>query len=196
LPNFQIMELWRDPFVASALLAALAAPALAAEERQVQVERRGELFHVTASASIAAPIEVAWQVLTDYARLPLFVPGIIRSDVLLRAGNRALVEQVGEARFLVFSFPIEIRLEVHERPRESVDSRAISGNMRSMWGRYELQEDAARGGVRLRYFGALEPDFALPPLIGVAALRGTIQDQFEAMVREIERRGASAPPGK
>lgn len=190
------MHPWREPIVACALLAALAAPALGAEEFQVQVARRGELFQVHASARIAAPLEIAWQVLTDYGRLPQFVPGIIRSDVLIRSGNRVLVEQVGEARFLMFSFPIEIRMEVQERPRETVDSRAVSGNMRSMWGRYELQEDATGTGVTLRYFGALEPDFALPPLIGVAALRGTIQDQFEAMVREIERRGASAPPGR
>ena len=190
------MHPWRDPIVASALLAALSAPALGAEEFQVQVERRGEIFHVNASAGIAAPLEIAWQVLTDYERLPQFVPGITRSHVLIRSGNRVLVEQVGEARFLMFSFPIEIRLEVVERPRETVESRAVSGNMRSMWGRYELQEDAARAGVSLRYIGALEPDFALPPLIGAVALRGTIQEQFEAMVREIERRGASAPPGR
>ncbi len=190
------MDPWRDPFVATALLAVLAAPALAAENIRVQVERHGEVFHVNASASVSAPVEVAWQVLTDYERLPQFVPGIIKSDVLMRSGDRALVDQEGEARFLVFTFPIRIRLEVHERPRETVDSRAVSGNMRSMWGRYELHVDAAQGGVRLRYLGALEPAFAMPPLIGVAALRGTIEDQFEAMVREIERRGASAPRGQ
>lgn len=190
------MHSWRDAIVAAALLAGLAAPALGAEELQVQVERRGELFHVNASARIAASLEIAWQVLTDYERLPRFVPGILRSKVLIRSGNRVLIEQEGEARFLMFSFPIEIRIEVEERPRETVNSRAVSGNMRSMWGRYELQRDAARSGVTLRYFGALEPDFALPPLIGMAALRATIEDQFEAMVREIERRGAAAPPAR
>jgi len=47
--------------------------------------------------------------------------------------------------------------------------------------------------VLLRYFGEIEPDFKLPPLIGVAALRSTVTEQFTAMVAEIERRAAGAP---
>lgn len=79
------------------------------------------------------------------------------------------------------------------RPREWVVSRAVSGNLRSMWGRYEIHPHAARGRLVLRYAGALEPDFALPPIVGTAALRGTLEDQFEAMVREIERRAGARP---
>ena len=55
-----------------------------------------------------------------------------------------------------------------------------------MTGRYELS-DEGRQRVLLRYSGLIEPDFRLPPLLGVAALRSTVEEQFTAMVAEIER---------
>jgi hypothetical protein len=64
--------------------------------------------------------------------------------------------------------------------------------VRRMTGRYEIQPDAEHGAVLLRYAGQIEPDFALPPLIGVAALRSTVTEQFTAMVAEIERRAGEA----
>jgi hypothetical protein len=66
-----------------------------------------------------------------------------------------------------------------------------------MTGRYELHPAASaqRNGILLRYEGEIEPDFYLPPIIGVAALRGMVEEQFAAMVAEIERR-AAAKTGK
>ena len=146
-----------------------------------------------ANAVLFAPVMVAWQVLTDYERLPVFIPGIAKSSVRMRDGNRVLVEQAGAARFLIFSFPIEVRLEVVESPPHAVSSRALGGNLRRMDGRYELAPDAVRGAVALRYSGEIEPEFSLPPLVGLAVLRHMVEEQFTAMVAEIERRAAAAP---
>jgi ribosome-associated toxin RatA of RatAB toxin-antitoxin module len=180
--------------VAVALIAATGAtPGSAAEELLVEAQRRGDRIEVRASALVAAPPAVVWAVLTDYERLPRFIPGIAKSAVRQRNGNRVLVEQSGEARFLLFSFPIEVTLEVTESHANWISSRAVAGNLRMMIGRYDLQTEAARGGVLLRYYGLIEPDFDLPPLVGTAALRGTVEEQFTAMVAEIERRaGAGA----
>ena len=174
------------------LLAVQAAPGRAAEDLSVEAERRGERVDVRARALLAAPAALVWEVLTDYEHLPRFIPGLAKSVVRSRDGDRLLVEQSGEARFLIFSFPIEVRLEVTERPPQSISSRAVAGNVRRMTGRYEIQPDADHGTVLLRYFGEIEPDFKLPPLIGVAALRSTVTEQFTAMVAEIERRAGEA----
>ena len=179
------------------LAAALAVPAWtagAADELVVEAERRGERIEVRARAVVAARASLAWQVLTDYEGLPGFIPGILRSSVRLHEGNRLQVEQSGEARFLIFSFPIEVRLEVTESRPDWISSRAVGGNLRRMNGRYELQPDDLRGTVALRYHGEIEPDFPLPPVVGLVALRFMVEEQFTAMVAEIERRAASRDP--
>src|SRR5689334_19263915 len=99
---------------------------------------------------MAASAAVAWQVLTDYEGLARFIPGISKSSVREKNGNRVLVDQAGEARFLVFSFPIEVRLEVVEGPPDWVTSRAIAGNLKRMSGRYDVSADASRGLCSVR----------------------------------------------
>jgi carbon monoxide dehydrogenase subunit G len=169
-----------------ALLAFTAGQSGAADDLAVQVERKGRSFAVQAGATVAAPLSLVWEVLTDYDNLARFIPGIAESVVQQRATNRLLLEQRGEARFLVFSYPIQVRLEVLESPRERIVSRAVAGNLKRMSGRYDLQ--AENGGIRLRYTGELEPDFKLPPIIGTLAVRNMVEEQFAAMVAEIERR--------
>jgi ribosome-associated toxin RatA of RatAB toxin-antitoxin module len=180
---------WSLPSIACALLLA-ANGALAAEELAVEAERRNDGVEVRARAFIAAPVDLVWRVLTDYERLPAFVPGISRSVVLARQGSSLRLEQSGEARFLVFSFPMQVELDVLESPPHWVVSRAVGGNVRQMSGRYDLKADPGRGGVMLIYTGLIEPDFDLPPLVGTAALRHMAEEQFRAMVAEIERRAA------
>jgi len=190
---------WRTSSAAVALLAAAyAAPGTAADDVSIEAERRGDSVEIHARARIAAPPALVWEVLTDYERLPNFIPGIAKSVVRQRQGNKLMLEQTGEARFLLFSFPIDVRYEVIESPPDWVSSRAVSGNLRRMNGRYDLQPGAVsasardtRGMMLLRYEGAIEPNFELPPLIGLVALRSMVERQFTAMVAEIERRAAA-----
>jgi carbon monoxide dehydrogenase subunit G len=176
------------PKLLAAILAWQVLVAGAADDLSVDVERNGRSFSVRAEATLAVPVSTAWEVLTDYDHLASFIPGMSSSAVRLRAGSRVLVEQKGEARFLVFSYPIDVRLEVLESPRDSITSRGVGGNLRRMNGRYDLQ--SASGGLRLRYTGEFEPDFKLPPIVGSLAVRSMVEEQFAAMVAEIERRAA------
>lgn len=176
------------PNLFAALLTLQAAVALGADDLWVDIDRNGSTFAVRAEATVAAPTATVWQVLTDYDNLSRFIPGLSRSAVQARDGNRVVVEQKGEARFLVFSYPIEVRLEILESPTDAIVSRAIEGNLKRMQGRYELRKSA--GGIQLRYRGELEPDFGLPPIIGTLAVRAMVEEQFGAMVAEIERRAA------
>jgi hypothetical protein len=173
------------------VVALLSPPCGAAEDVVFDVERSGARIDVRARGVVAAPVAVVWQTLTDYEGLPGFIPGLSSSVVASRQGNRLIVDQTGEARFLVFTLPIEVRLEVTQSPPDWVATRAVRGNLRRMTGQYDIYPDPGRGTVLIRYYGDIEPDFELAPLVGLAALRSTVEAQFSAMLEEIERRATT-----
>ena len=174
---------------------AFATVAVAAQNLDVETTRSGDLIEVRARATINAPLAVVWSTLTDYERLPEFIPGLTKSRVISRVGATSTIEQSGEARFLFLSIPIEITLESTERP-PNIEVRRIAGTVRYLRGRYETEvvgTDPAR--VQLRWIGAITPKADLPPLIGEALMRLSIEQQFAGMVTEIERREALRQQG-
>jgi hypothetical protein len=171
--------------IASLCLAWQTAVIAADAPDSVRAWRDDDAVIVQAQAELAAPLPTAWRVLTDYGHYAEFIPDLKSSRVLARAGNTAIVEQKGVAGFFFYHFPLEVTFSVTEVPGNSVSSRAISGTFREMIGSYVLTE--INSGVRLVYTGRLVPAFRLPPLIGVAAVRGAVERQFMALAREIRR---------
>jgi hypothetical protein len=162
-------------------------------------------YRIEASADLVASEAVAWETLTDYERLPQFVPGI-RSVRILEAHEdggmqHLLIEQAGELRFLFFSRRVAVLLDVRQQPRTRVEARALPGptgpgtdgsRLNHFEGIYTLAPIA--GGVRLNYRAQFAPEFALPPILGALAVRRTMQAQFEAMLAEIDRRRLAFTP--
>jgi carbon monoxide dehydrogenase subunit G len=168
---------------------ALAACALApaqAQEFESEAQRQGEFITVQASVDLPVDRRTVWGVVTDYDRLAEFIPDMEYSRVVSRNPPGVVVRQKGEFGILFFSRVVEIELAVVESPPHAVVSRLISGNLRDLSGRYDLEE---RGeGTRLVYRGRLLPEYDLPPLIGLAMVRHSLNRHFGAMVREILRR--------
>ena len=183
-------------FVCTIVSLALAMPVAAQPDRNdvdVQAERNGGLVDVQARALLQAPMDVVWRTLTDYERLPEFIPGLENSRIITRNGAQVLVAQTGSARFLFLTVPIAVMLESTERPPHVVEVRRVSGSIRHLHGRYEARPQAD-GRVLLRWIGSISPDADLPPLIETALVRLSIRDQFVGMVQEIERRAGTRAP--
>ena len=108
----------------------------------------------------------------------------------MRSGNTAIVEQRGRLGFLLSDFPLEVRLAVTENPFERLSSYAVSGNVKEMTGTYELIPEGLT--LRFVYSGRIVPAFGLPPLIGLAVVRHAVEQQFTALVKEIQRCDASS----
>ena len=200
---------------AAALLLALAAAAAYANPPvpsaiHVEVERDGDRFRVTARADMAADARTAWDTLTDYERLPDFVPGVTRTRILARearaGGERVAVEYAGTFKLLFFALPTHVWLDVQHVPFTDVLARsapapasrrdAPAPTLRSFDGRYTLAVvgGGGRGAPRVRFDYSAQFELAepLPPVIGALfgtmAVRQTLREQFGAMVAEIERR--------
>jgi len=176
------------------LVLPLAAPQARAEEISVETQRREGALEVVCRALIEAPAELVWQTLTDYNRLAEFIPGMTKSRVLSRSGAVAVVEQLGAARFLFISIPIEVTIASTERPPHLIEAKMLKGNLKRLEGAYRI-EPLADGRVRLGWSGLIEAESA-PPLIGDLLMRSAIEDQFRGMVQEIERREALRRAGE
>lgn len=176
------------------LLLAWTAAAGAAEGVSVETTRRGAAVEVHAYARVEAVHATVWGTVTDYERLAQFVPGMRSSRVVAQRNGDLVVEQRGETRFLVFTYPVNVTLLATARPPGAVDVHLLSGSLKRLDGTYRM-EPAGAGWVALRWTGLIEPD-ALPPLLGELLMRAAIEAQFTGMVREIERRAALArrPP--
>jgi len=180
-----------------ALLAFLPAAAWTADDLTVEAFRRGAAVEVVARATLVAPHELVWRTLTDYDQLASFIPGLRVSRVLERRGREAVVEQVGEAKFLFFRFPIDVTVVTVEQPPDAIAVRLLKGNLRQLEGGYRIERGAHPGTLVLHWRGLIQPETTLPPLFGEVIMRARIEDQFAGMVREIERRrdarGAGSP---
>ncbi len=172
-----------------ALLALFTGGSNAAGDLSVKTEKRGDEVHVQARATLAVPLAVIWQTLTDYNRLSEFISGISRSRLIEYRGNAAIVEQFGEAGFLFFKMPIDVTVESLELPPHVIEVRLLKGNLKKLEGRYEIEEGATPADpIILSWRGTIEPEKPLPPLVGELILRNNVTRQFRDMVNEIERR--------
>lgn len=88
------------------------APAL--EVPVVTVTEVAGLFSVSASFAVPESPQSVIAVLTDYERIPRFMPDMQISKVLERTPNGAVVEQQAISRYMLFSKTVHLVLEVHE----------------------------------------------------------------------------------
>jgi len=157
---------------------------------QIRTTRDGDFVVVSASAMMKVDPHVAWAVLSDYDHLARFIPDMKSSRVVSREGNLVRVEQKGNVGFFFYREPVNMLLEVREEPPTRISARGIEGNIKGLETCYELHTSDA--GTKLVYAGRFEPDFAIPPLIGMPLVNRLIERRFRAMIEEIQRRDALA----
>lgn len=161
------------------------APALAQfAPAEVQVERQDDLFAVRASFSVRADPVSVWRVLTDYEKMPAFVPDLLSTRIVQREGNRLQLQQVGRTRWLFFRREIGLTVNVLETPMAAIAVNLVAGDLRHyecLW-EFDLAE---QGGTRIRYSGKLAPQFSVPEWIGNAMLRADIERMLGAVQRRL-----------
>jgi ribosome-associated toxin RatA of RatAB toxin-antitoxin module len=176
--------------IISAVVLVLALEARGAQDVSVDAQLQGNAMAISAHATIRAPLSVIWHTLTDYDHLAEFIPGMRMSRVLQRRGGTVVVEQVGDARFFIFHYPIDVVVQSDEHYPATIAVHVLSGNLRQLAGGYRIETVAGmRDQFVLRWQGIIEPDIPLPLFITAPGLRDTVTDQFVGMVKEIERRG-------
>jgi ribosome-associated toxin RatA of RatAB toxin-antitoxin module len=166
------------------------APVLAARTRvTVDVRRDGDTFRIDATLFAPVPIDLAWEVLTDFEHMEQFVPNVQDSRIIARQGQRLTIAQRGVARFGPLTFPFESERIVELSQRSEIHSSQSTGNMRRL--ESVTRFATAEGGTQLSYRVEVEPGAWFPAALTERFLVHEIEEQFDAIVEEMIRRQRS-----
>lgn len=160
----------------------LAVPA----EPRVDVAEAGGLYHVTAAFAVSETAESVMAVLTDFERIPKFMPDMDVSRVIERNPEGLVVEQQATSRFMLFSKRVHLVLEV----RESGDSLRFRDRCGQSFSTYEgswliSQHDSL---TVVDYELKARPTFDVPAFVLKRLLRRDSVDLIDRIRAEISQR--------
>jgi hypothetical protein len=181
----------RRLFVLVSIAAAgwLAAPLGASDDepgrQAVTVEEAAGVYSVRARFQVPQPPAVALAVLTDYARIPQFMPDVRTSVVLERSAGRAVVEQEGVSRLMMFSKRVHLVLEI----TEGADTLRFRDRCGRSFTSYEgaWRMSARAGGTDIFYELTARPSFSVPEAILKRLLRRDSGRMIESLRQEMAR---------
>ena len=188
----------RRPFVlvaAAILLASTQVPCAATmEDRplQLSVSEDGGAYTVSARFDVGGTADSAMAVLTDYERIPQFMPGVKTSIVRERNRDRVLVEQDALSKFLLFSKRVHLLLEVRQEGRR-IRFRDIAGASFTRYeGGWQVTDD--HGTTVVSYELTAAPAFAVPAPVLRRLLKRDSAEMVTQLRREIARRARYTAP--
>ncbi len=155
----------------------------------VTVAARDGLYHVTATFRVSQPASVAFAVLTDYERIPRFMPDVRKSQILERREHTTIVEQEAVARVMLFSRRVHLVLEIEEAPNAIRFRDRCGQSFEHYDGVWTLSE--AAGQVDISYTLAAKPTFDVPEFLLTRLLKRDAQTMIDRLRSEIARRAVA-----
>ena len=167
---------------------------MAAAPPAVNFQQQGT--HLLVSGELTVPVSpvTAWAVLTDYERVPEFVPGMRVSRVLEQSGNTRVVEQQGEMQANNMRMLFMGTLRITEEPTSRLSVQFLSGTFRNMQGQWTLQ--GKRAPVTLVYQLDFDAGTPYPSPVMVGMLQQQVVHWVSSLAAEMERRPPPKPEPK
>ena len=133
---------------------------LTASDSEVAVHEKNGVYEVRAAFSVTRPASVVAAVLTDYLRIPDYMPEVRSSQILAREDGHAVVAQEAVARFMMFSKRMHLVLEV----KEGSSTIEFHDRCGQSFERYEGAWSMAErdGQTRVAYRLTAKPSFDVP----------------------------------
>ena len=156
---------------------------------QVSVREDRGVYTVAARFEISQSAARALAVLSDYERIPQFMPEIKTSVVLSRTAGRILVEQEAISRFMMFSKKVHLLLEVtqDESSLRFVDRCGKSfTTYQGAW-----RATTSGGRTKITYELTAKPAFDVPEFILKRLLKRDSVQMIDRLQREIAARAGA-----
>jgi len=180
--RFAMLGLALFTMLAGALAAALAA----ASDDPSTVREKNGTYDVRATFVVSRPASVVTAVLTDYVRIPHYMPEVQTSQLIERRDDRALVEQEAVARFLMFSKRIHLILDVQEAPQTIAFTDRCGQSFERYEGSWSIAE--VNGKTTVSYRLTAKPRFDVPGWLLSRLLKRDAGVMIERLRAEIAAR--------
>jgi ribosome-associated toxin RatA of RatAB toxin-antitoxin module len=161
----------------------VAVPSASVADDQVAVKERGGTYDVRATFTVSRPISIVMAVLTDYVKIPHYMPEVRTSQLLERQDDRAVVEQEAVAKFLMFSKRIHLVLEVQETPQTIAFHDQCGQSFERYEGSWSMADD--HGVTRISYRLTATPRFDVPNWLLSRLLKRDAVEMIERLRAEI-----------
>jgi len=176
-------------FLLAAAAVAMAASLVIAESGnglRVDVTEANGVYIVSAAFAVNEPPDAVMAVLTDYARIPSYMPDVEISRVLERTPSGVLVEQQAVSKFMMFSKRVHLVLDVREGPGQ-VKFRDRCGKSFSAYeGSWTVSEHDSVTVVDYRL--SARPSFDVPAFMLKRLLKRDASDLIDRITAEIAAR--------
>ncbi len=161
-------------------------PAAAADPPSINFQLQGTHLLVSGELPVAASAATAWSILTDYERVPEFVPGIRVSRVIEVNGSSKVLEQQGEMLANNMRMFYQGTMRVTEEPPDQIGVQFLTGTFSNMQGQWLIT--GKRAPVKLGYrldYDAMTP---YPSPIMVGMIQQQVALWVSSLAAEMERR--------
>lgn len=113
----------------------------------------GRQRRIEATIHLPHPIELVWQVLTDYDGLSDFIPNLSKSCRIPHPDGGIRVEQIGIQNLKIVTFSARVVLDMVEDYPSAIRFTMTEGDFKAFSGAWLLQPipEADGGGTRLTY---------------------------------------------
>lgn len=176
----------RSSILVVALLLALAAnasPSSGDNALQVDVQRQGDTYLLSASFDTSLSQCAAYRYLTDYEAATQ-LPGILDSRAQRETDNTVRVERTAEERVLFMRVHLHSVMEFTEYPDSRLTFTQLSGDSKAFSGSWLIEPNPS--GSTLRFEGAWQPDTLLPLFVIDYFAKHDLEKRFSEIARLAE----------
>lgn len=160
----------------------------AVDFHSVQVSHEGDVYRMQADVHLAAPPAQVYQVLTDYEHLTRVSRSVVRSSVMRRLDDGALVyTDTRICALLICRHLRELQKLTETSPQDLVSVLVPQAGDNVKAGSGSVHLEAEGDGTRLVWQMSVEPDFWIPPLIGPALVGRSLRAEAARSADGIER---------
>ena len=172
--------------VAALMLSTSGVNANGVSEPRIDVAETRGVYKVTAAFTVTQAPRTVIDVLTDYDRIPDFMPDVEVSKVLERTAGGAVVEQEAVSKFMMFSKRVHLVLDVRENGGVIRFSDICGKSFVSYDGTWTI---SARDGITvIDYELTAKPSFEVPGFVLKRLLKRDAAQLIDRLKAEITAR--------